>query len=147
MASCSGPSQPPSQKPNIIFIMADDMGYSDLGFFGAEIATPNIDQLARNGLVMTQFYNTSRRFPSRAALLTGLYRHEYLFWEHRGNKASRFGKWKIVQKQDEQTWGLYDLESDRIELNDVSILYPDLVVELERKYNEWATGAGVLTWK
>lgn len=85
IASCSGPSQTQSKKPNIILIMADDMGYSDLGFFGAEIETPNIDQLARNGLVMTQFYNTSRCCPSRAALLTGLYQHETGIGEMTGN--------------------------------------------------------------
>jgi len=63
-------------RPNIILIMADDMGYSDIGAFGGEIATPNLDRLAADGLLMTQFYNTSRCCPSRAALLTGLYQHE-----------------------------------------------------------------------
>ncbi|WP_317168901.1 sulfatase-like hydrolase/transferase [Lunatibacter salilacus] len=92
-----------------------------LDFLVLKIATPNKEHLARNGLVMTQFYNTSSCFPSRAALLTGLYQHEYLFWEHRGNKAGRNGKWKIVHKQSERIWELYDLESDRTELNDVSI--------------------------
>jgi arylsulfatase A-like enzyme len=65
-----------SNQPNIIIIMADDMGYSDLGCFGSEINTPNLDVLAANGLVMSQFYNTSRCCPSRAALLTGVYQHE-----------------------------------------------------------------------
>ena len=64
------------ERPNIILIMADDMGYSDLGFFGSEIQTPNLDRLAENGLVMTQFYNTGRCTPTRAALLTGLYPHQ-----------------------------------------------------------------------
>ncbi|EPR71535.1 arylsulfatase [Cyclobacterium qasimii] len=63
-------------RPNIILIMADDMGYSDLGAFGGEINTPNLDKLAADGLLMTQFYNSSRCCPSRAALLTGLYQHE-----------------------------------------------------------------------
>jgi arylsulfatase len=63
-------------KPNIIIIMADDMGFSDLGCFGSEIHTPNIDRLANKGLVMTQFYNTSRCCPSRASLLTGVYQHQ-----------------------------------------------------------------------
>ncbi len=63
-------------KPNIIIIMADDMGYSDLGSFGSEINTPNLDALAKGGLKMTQFYNTSRCCPTRAALLTGLYPHQ-----------------------------------------------------------------------
>jgi arylsulfatase A-like enzyme len=64
------------QKPNIVLIMGDDMGYSDIGCYGSEIATPALDQLARNGLRFTQFYNTSRCCPTRAALLTGLYSHQ-----------------------------------------------------------------------
>ncbi|MFN3189424.1 MAG: arylsulfatase [Aureliella sp.] len=60
-------------KPNIIFILVDDMGYSDIGCFGGEIETPNIDGLARHGLRFTQFYNTGKCFPSRACLLTGVY--------------------------------------------------------------------------
>jgi len=65
-----------AQQPNIIIIMADDMGYSDIGCFGSEIKTPNLDQLANAGLSMTQFYNASRCCPSRASLLTGLYPHQ-----------------------------------------------------------------------
>ncbi len=60
-------------RPNIIFILADDMGYSDLGCYGGEIQTPNLDQLAAGGLRYTQFYNTARCWPTRAALLTGYY--------------------------------------------------------------------------
>lgn len=63
-------------RPNIIIMMADDMGYSDLGCYGAEIDTPNIDRLASNGLRFTQFYNTGRCCPTRASLLTGLYPHQ-----------------------------------------------------------------------
>lgn len=59
--------------PNIIFILADDMGYSDLGCYGGEIDTPNLDLLASNGLQFTQFYNTARCWPTRAALMTGYY--------------------------------------------------------------------------
>ncbi len=60
-------------RPNIIIILADDMGWSDLGAYGSEIPTPNIDRLAREGLQFTQFTNTSKCFPSRASLMTGLY--------------------------------------------------------------------------
>ena len=63
-------------EPNIILILADDMGYSDIGCFGSEINTPNLDRLAAEGLRMTQFYNAARSCPSRAALLTGLYPHQ-----------------------------------------------------------------------
>lgn len=62
-------------RPNIILIMADDLGYSDLGCYGGEISTPNLDYLASRGLRFSSFYNTSRCCPSRAALLTGMYNH------------------------------------------------------------------------
>ncbi len=62
--------------PNIVVILVDDMGFSDLGCYGSEIPTPNLDALAANGLRFTQFYNTGRCCPSRAALLTGLYSHQ-----------------------------------------------------------------------
>ncbi|WPR71951.1 arylsulfatase [Flavobacterium sp. NG2] len=65
-----------NQRPNIILIMADDMGFSDLGCYGSEIQTPNLDALANNGIRYTQFYNTSRCCPTRTSLLTGLYPHQ-----------------------------------------------------------------------
>jgi arylsulfatase A-like enzyme len=63
-------------RPNIIIIMADDMGWSDIGCYGGEVETPNIDRLADNGLRFTQFYNTGRCCPTRASLLTGTYAHQ-----------------------------------------------------------------------
>ena len=63
-------------RPNIVLIMADDMGYSDLGSYGGEIDTPHLDRLASNGVRFTQFYNASRCCPTRASLLTGLYAHQ-----------------------------------------------------------------------
>lgn len=63
-------------RPNIILMMSDDMGYSDLGCYGGEIDTPNLDQLAAGGLRYTRFYNTGRCCPTRASLLTGLYAHQ-----------------------------------------------------------------------
>lgn len=65
-----------TQPPNIVLIMADDMGYSDLGCYGSEINTPVLDSLAQSGLRFTQFYNTAKCFPSRASILTGLYAHQ-----------------------------------------------------------------------
>ena len=62
-----------ADRPNVIFILVDDMGYSDLGCYGGEIATPHLDSLASNGLKFTQFYNTARCWPTRAALMTGYY--------------------------------------------------------------------------
>ncbi len=63
-------------RPNIIVILADDLGFSDIGCFGSEIQTPNIDALAKNGIRYTQFYNTARCCPTRASLVTGLYPHQ-----------------------------------------------------------------------
>lgn len=64
------------QRPNIVFILADDMGYSDLGCYGSEIETPNIDALAKGGLQFSDFHNSPRCCPSRAALMTGMYSHQ-----------------------------------------------------------------------
>jgi len=69
-------ADPARSRPNIIVIMADDMGFSDLGCYGSEIATPHLDRLASGGLRFTQFYNTARCCPTRASLLTGLYPHQ-----------------------------------------------------------------------
>lgn len=65
-----------ARRPNIVLILADDMGFSDLGCYGGEIRTPNIDSLAAIGVRFTQFYNTARCCPTRASLLTGLYPHQ-----------------------------------------------------------------------
>jgi len=65
-----------STRPNIVLMMADDMGFSDIGCYGSEIQTPHLDELARGGIRFTQFYNTSRCCPTRAALMTGLYPHQ-----------------------------------------------------------------------
>src|SRR3954469_22442400 len=63
-------------RPNIIVILVDDMGFSDIGCYGGEIKTPNLDKLAKGGVRFTQFHNTARCCPTRAALLTGLYPHQ-----------------------------------------------------------------------
>ncbi|MBA4148930.1 MAG: arylsulfatase [Verrucomicrobia bacterium] len=65
-----------AERPNILLIMSDDMGFSDLGCYGGEIQTPNLDALAKDGIRFTQFYNASRCCPTRASLLTGLYPHQ-----------------------------------------------------------------------
>jgi arylsulfatase len=76
--SMAGPAQAtePKKKPNIVIILADDLGFSDIGCYGSEIATPNLDRLAAKGIRFTQFYNTGRCCPTRASLLTGLYSHQ-----------------------------------------------------------------------
>ncbi len=112
-----------ADRPDILVILADDMGYSDIGCFGGEIKTPTLDRLAANGLRLTQFYNTARCCPTRASLLTGLYPHqagighmmqETPFPAYRGNLNRRcvtmaevlrpagyatgaFGKWHVAR--------------------------------------------------
>lgn len=65
-----------TSSPDIVLIVADDMGFSDLGCYGGEVDTPSIDRLARTGVRMTQFYTTPRCSPSRASLLTGMHPHQ-----------------------------------------------------------------------
>ncbi len=65
--------QAAASKPNFVIFLADDLGYSDLGCYGSEIATPNLDKLAAGGLRFTQFYNTARCWPTRSVLMTGHY--------------------------------------------------------------------------
>ena len=69
-------AQTKDARPNIIVILVDDMGYSDLGCTGSEIKTPALDSLANNGVLFTNFYNTARCCPSRASILTGLHQHQ-----------------------------------------------------------------------
>lgn len=74
LAGCSPSDSAP--RPDIVLVMADDMGFSDLGSYGGEIETPHLDRLAANGLRFSHFYNTARCCPTRASLLTGLYAHQ-----------------------------------------------------------------------
>lgn len=91
LSSCKNQNgEAKDERPNIILIMSDDMGYSDIGCYGGEIKTPNLDNLAANGIRYTQFYNTSRSCPTRASLLTGLHPHQAgvgHMMENRGNNA------------------------------------------------------------
>ena len=66
----------PAARPNVVVVLVDDMGFSDLGCYGSEIPTPNLDRLAARGVRFTQFYNTARCSPSRSSLMTGLYPHQ-----------------------------------------------------------------------
>lgn len=74
--SCKAEKNNSSIKPNILLILADDLGYSDLGCYGGEVQTPNLDMLAQNGVRFSHFYNAGRSCPTRASLLTGLYPHQ-----------------------------------------------------------------------
>jgi len=75
-------------RPNIILISADDLGWADLGCYGSQVATPNLDKLAENGMRFTQFHNTSKCFPSRACLLTGVYAQDCGYAETFENEIS-----------------------------------------------------------
>lgn len=76
LALGTSPALAEEQRPNIIIILVDDMGFSDIGCYGSEIETPNLDRLAQNGLRFTQFYNAGRCCPTRASLMTGLHPHQ-----------------------------------------------------------------------
>src|SRR5687768_11590687 len=77
------------KRPNIVIILADDAGYSDLGCYGSEIRTPNLDRLAIQGLRFSQYYNCALCGPSRAALMTGRYPHQVGMYEWTGLLAPR----------------------------------------------------------
>lgn len=87
-----------SSKPNILYIVADDLGFSDLGCYGGEIKTPVLDGLAKNGVRLTQFYNTGRCCPSRAAILTGQYPHRVGLGHMTTNDLGRPGYRGVVSK-------------------------------------------------
>lgn len=92
LAADASPQQNP-KRPNVLLIMADDLGYSDLGCYGSEIETPNLDRLAKNGLQFTSFYNTARCWPTRAALLTGYYAQQVQRDELPGIKRANRPAW------------------------------------------------------
>ncbi|RPH47294.1 MAG: arylsulfatase, partial [Planctomycetota bacterium] len=75
LVGCAGAasSSPSAARPNVLIILADDLGFSDIGCYGGEISTPTLDGLAANGLRFTQFYNTARCWPTRSSLLSGYY--------------------------------------------------------------------------
>jgi len=79
--------EPSRRRPNIVLIMADDMGFSDIGCYGGEVNTPNLDRLAAGGMRFTQFYNAARCCPTRASLLTGLYPHQAGIGHMVGNRG------------------------------------------------------------
>ena len=94
-------------KPNILVILVDDMGFSDIGCYGSEIPTPNLDRLASNGLRFTQFYNTGRCCQTRASVLTGLYPHEA------GVGQFQYGKLADMQNS---VWNVMLPPKDRVEV-------------------------------
>ena len=77
----------PAARPNVVVLFADDMGFSDIGCYGSEIETPNLDRLAKGGLRFSHFYNAGRCCPSRASILTGLYQHQAGIGHMAGDKG------------------------------------------------------------
>ena len=89
------------EKPNVVIFLVDDMGYSDIGCYGGEIMTPNLDKLASTGVRFTRFYNTSRSCPARASLMTGLYQHQAGI----GQMSEDPGTFKKETQRDINDWG------------------------------------------
>lgn len=140
LASCKeAPKE--DTRPNILVILADDLGYSDLSCYGGEIQTPNLDRLAQNGLRFTRFYNASRSCPTRASLLTGLYPHQagigrMTFDQHlpgyrgtmthngvtiaealkeSGYHTGMIGKWHVAEtplREDQRQWLAHQVQYD-----------------------------------
>lgn len=101
---CTASVQATPTRPNIVVIMVDDMGYSDIGPYGSEIETPNLDALARNGLRFSQFYTTPKCFPSRASLLTGLYPHQTGLGRNAGNLTKSTTVAEVLREAGYHTW-------------------------------------------
>ena len=115
-----------TRRPNVLLVLMDDMGFSDLGCYGGEIETPNVDALANNGVRFTQFYNTGRCWPTRSSILTGCYAPQVCMdpphrdsrpsWQRliphylkqAGYRSYHSGKWHIMNTADPESIGDFD---------------------------------------
>lgn len=140
-SACNAQEDNKNSRPNILVILADDLGYSDLGCYGSEIHTPNLDRLAQQGVRFSRFYNAGRSCPSRASLLTGLYPHQagigrMTFDDHlpgyrgtmthngvtipevlkgAGYQTGMIGKWHVAEtplREDQRQWLAHQVEHD-----------------------------------
>lgn len=123
----SSPSEA-DDRPNIIIMMADDMGWSDIGCYGGEINTP------------LEGVSLKPAFAGDA-----IARQAPIFWEHEGNHAIRVGDWKLVAKHKGEP-ELYDLSADRTELTNLAASNPEKVKELALVWQQWANRVGVQPW-
>ncbi len=148
------------QKPNILIILADDMGYSDLRCYGGEISTPNLDRLARGGIRFTQFYNCARCWPTRAALMSGYYPQQVRMdppqgrvpeWTRTlpqllrplGYRSYHAGKWHVMGVPSTCADAGFD-HSYRLEDHDRNF-NPRNLIEDDRKLPPVAPGSGYYT--
>jgi arylsulfatase A-like enzyme len=116
LAACaivSTPALAAQPKPNLLVILADDMGFSDVGCYGGEIATPNLDRLAANGIRYTQFYNTARCWPTRCTLATGYYPQQ----THMDPPQGRFPTWALTLPRYLKTQGYRCYHSGKWHIN------------------------------
>lgn len=111
-------------RPNIILVMADDLGWSDIGCYGGEIHTPHIDSLAREGLRFTRFYNNA------------------ICWSVPEHHAIRMGRWKAVRARAGGSWQLFDLEADGSETTDLAGSHASRVEQLAARFEHWRDRVG-----
>jgi arylsulfatase len=155
-------SAPGAGRPNILLIVVDDMGYSDLGSFGGEIATPNLDRLAFDGVRFSNLVASPMGSPSRAMLLTGVDAHRAGF----GNMAEELAPNQKGQAGYEghpvdrvvtlpklvhmaspwgtDAWQLFDADADPGESQDLGARHPDVLASLVPEWDRYATGNGVI---
>lgn len=162
-------------RPNILVILADDLGYSDLGCYGGEIETPNLDRLAREGMRFTRFYNASRSCPTRASLLTGLYPHQAGIGRmtfdagqpgYRGTMTHNgvtiaevlgaagydtgmIGKWHVAEtplRPDQRQWLAHQVYHEEFAPKDNSTPPTAVSTNFTARYTEWSTISTRSVW-
>ncbi|MBG87749.1 MAG: hypothetical protein CMO80_12715 [Verrucomicrobiales bacterium] len=145
------------ERPNIILIMADDMGWSDLGCCGGEIDTPNIDSLAYDGMATCldlagldypKKFNQREPVPMEGKSLKPIFNgkvrkgHNEIGWKCGKGRALMSSDWKLVRARDNKPWELYDLASDVGETQDLAMKHPERVKDMAARYQAWRKRVG-----